>query len=804
MRRIFQFLARLAAAAVLLGVPALLIYLQFAGFSEKWRDEVGRALSGPGFIVKIGKLTFRPFEGIVAEDVDFHRRGAPVKQLARMDRLVVAPNLARLLQGEVVIDQLDLENASAAIPFADDGVEPDTIRLRGIRAVILSGNGQLTISHAECWLGDIHVTVSGHLLNPYVAAAVKRAPATPQHIEQRINVVRSVLKVLGRIRFSTPNPELAIELSGDLVKPESVSADTITLETGGVRFDDVRFDRVSLSASFVNRALRVASLRASTADASMLLAGGWSFADNSGHFDFNGDLDPMPLFSLTGHSDLADKVAFEHPPMIDASGDVKMDGKRLDLSVAGHVSTQGFRLKSLHARGLTAAFAWKNGQLYVQDAVLRSSTGTLRANVMSAPGLFKLSLDSDAVPNEFGEFFGPKERAIIDLLEFKDAPKLKVTLSGTRANLDALAGTGHIELGSSAMRGSWIDFAKSDIVIKDKAIIYQDLTIGKGKLRATGSFTYDFGRHEVRLNGVRSNINPPDVLMWVDPRIAATVAIYRFRAPPDVRADGIAHMEDPNQNDLHIEVSAPGGITYSLLNRDLLFGPTEATVLLKGQRVFAGVRKSSLYGGQVTVDANVSTDPADPTFSADVTAGRVDFPSLTKLYFGYAKSEGAMSGKYRFTADLKNPSAMRGSGSIRVEEGHVMSIPLFGPLSIVISTVIPGAGHESARLATMDFTIADQLIRTKNLEIQGSGFELFGDGDVGFPSGKLDLTVRINAKGIPGLVLFPVSKLFEYISNGTVSEPLWRPKIVPKEFFDVLGLGAKDEGKKPAAAGGTR
>ncbi len=164
-----------------------------------------------------------------------------------------------------------------------------------------------------------------------------------------------------------------------------------------------------------------------------------------------------------------------------------------------------------------------------------------------------------------------------------------------------------------------------------------------------------------------------------------------------------------------------------------------------------------------------------------------------------------MSGKYSFDADLKNAAAMRGHGSIRVEEGQVMAIPLFGPLSEIISTVIPGAGHESARLATMDFTIADQLIHTKNLEIQGAGFELFGDGSVGFPSGQLALTVRINAKGIPGLVLFPVSKLFEYISNGVVSEPQWRPKIVPKEFFDVLGLGGEpaskpSPGHRPAPA----
>src|SRR5690606_31624689 len=125
----------------------------------------------------------------------------------------------------------------------------------------------------------------------------------------------------------------------------------------------------------------------------------------------------------------------------------------------------------------------------------------------------------------------------------------------------------------------------------------------------------------------------------------------------------------------------------------------------------------------------------------------------------------------------------------------VLAIPLFGPLSEIISAVIPGAGHDSARLATADFTVANNRISTKNLDIEGEGYGKFGEGSVGVPKGELDVSIRINAKGIPGIVLFPVSKLFEYVSTGTMSDPQWRPKIVPKEFFDVLGMGGEGGGK---------
>jgi hypothetical protein len=791
MRRVFRFFSKLIAALFLLGVPALLVYLQFFGFSAEWRAEVAKALSGPGFKVEIGKLTFHPFEGVVAEEARLFRRDETGRQLALIDRVTVSPNLAQLLRGKVSIDKLDLENTSASIPFAEDGMQPDTIELRGIRAGILNANGQLTITEAECWLGDIHLTVQGHLLNPEIAN-VKRPPSSSADTAKRVEMLRAILRTLKRIHFQGANPELSVTLHGDLLHPEAFSADEITLTTGKVSFDGLRFDRVILNATFENRVLQVAGLRASGLDGNVLIAGEWNFAANSGRFDISGGLNWAPLLVLAGRKDLAKQIVFDQPPVLQASIAAAQGTKGLDISATGRVSTKGFRLKGVQSRSFEAAAAWKDGQLYVQDAVLVSSTGTVRADILMGPGLFRINLDSDAVPNEFMEFFGPKERKIIELLEFGEVPKLKISLDGTRPNLDALSGTGTIELGRTAMRGSWVDSGKADLVIKDRAILYKDLTIKKGKLRATGSFTYDFGRQEVRLDGVRSNINPPDVLMWVDPRIAATVAVYRFRSPPDVRADGVAHMKDPSQNNLHIELDAPGGLAYSLLKKDLVFGATKATVVVKGRDLVANVKKAALYNGEVSVDANVSLDPADPAFHVDATINRVDFPSLTQLYFGYAKSKGLLSGKYDFTSDLKNPAAMRGSGHVRVEEGHVMAIPLFGPLSLVLNKIIPGAGHEGARLATMDFRVSDGRIYTQNLDIEGSGFALFGDGNVAFPSGDLDMTVRINARGIPGIVLFAVSKLMEYVSTGTMSDPQWRPKIIPREFFDVLGMGGDD------------
>ena len=123
---------------------------------------------------------------------------------------------------------------------------------------------------------------------------------------------------------------------------------------------------------------------------------------------------------------------------------------------------------------------------------------------------------------------------------------------------------------------------------------------------------------------------------------------------------------------------------------------------------------------------------------------------------------------------------MIGKGSLKIEDGNVFAIPLLGPFSYILGTVIPGVVYNNARIATADFTVGNEKVSTKNIEIQGRGFSMYGDGSIQLLTGGLDMSMRINAQGIPGLVFFPVSKLLEYHSDGTISDPRWRPKIIPK------------------------
>jgi len=123
------------------------------------------------------------------------------------------------------------------------------------------------------------------------------------------------------------------------------------------------------------------------------------------------------------------------------------------------------------------------------------------------------------------------------------------------------------------------------------------------------------------------------------------------------------------------------------------------------------------------------------------------------------------------------------SGYIRIEEGSVLSVPFLRPLSLILNQVIPGIGYEPARKAYVAFQVENRKISTKNLQVAGPGFNLLGSGGVDFFTGKMDMTVRVNAHGVPGMVLLPVSKLLEFESNGTLSQPDWQLKRLKKPLI---------------------
>ena len=64
------------------------------------------------------------------------------------------------------------------------------------------------------------------------------------------------------------------------------------------------------------------------------------------------------------------------------------------------------------------------------------------------------------------------------------------------------------------------------------------------------------------------------------------------------------------------------------------------------------------------------------------------------------------------------------------------------------------------------------------------------DGKIDFLEDRIKFYAQAKFRGLPGIVLFPVSQILEYIGEGTVGDPKWRPR-----FFSIGS--EKGELRKP-------
>ena len=783
-RILVKTLIRLMLVILFFGIPAAIAWTSLFGIGFGLPERIEQALSMGPFETKVRRVSFDLLRGLVAEGVEVYSSKAEGKQILKVGSVALSPNLAALLSQKLVIDKVLLDDTGAQIPIRNKTGQMSTLAIEGVKARVVFFDNQLHITEFEAIVQGIRLRGSGVLKNPgqLDVEPPDREGKPPPEILTRL------VDLLNGLKFPGNKPTITLEFAADLADLSKLEIEPITLRSGPIVAKDWKVAGIEAEARYVDGGLFLDRLMIGDDLGSLRI---WaSLKDKQLTFEAVSTLGHAPFFGLLGKDKIPDGLVLSEPIQFSVQGSADFSQARPEVSAMGAFRLGSFIFRGVKAESLRADFAWKKDKVFLREAKLVVGGENANADVLMAPGDFRLKATSTIRPTSLAPAMDKIAKDLISKMEFQDAPWVQISLRGPSADFKHMQGRGSLKLGRTAMREVWVDKAESDLEVGSGAITYRNIVLTKDKGIGRGTFTYDFGGQQVRLENIVSTLDPVAVLMWIDPKIAEAVIPYKFRKPPSVKGAGVVHMKDLSKNKLLLSVEVPEGLDYELLGKTLRLGRTSANVDIIGAVVQARVKRSTLMGGTISVSADVSIDPKKPVFDAEVNVRKVDFAKLTKLYFNFDTSKGAVSGRYKFSAPTTQPEKMKGRGEIRVEEGNVFAIPILGPLSDIISKIIPGAGYQTARIATADFAITNEIITTKNLEIEGAGFSLFGSGDIFFMRDRMDMSVRINARGLPGLVLFPVSKLFEYVSTDSISNPEWRPKIIPR-------LTPQSSGQKP-------
>jgi AsmA-like C-terminal region len=767
---------RLVILAAILAIGGGGYYLAKRGFGREWRYRVVEELHKRGVEASIGRLTLDPFRGLVAKNVRIFDYKNRENTLALISEVSLDINYAALIHNEPFLNALDVRDAQIILPFRTGGKKNNRAQLTNLRAHIYFPPEQIYVSQAEGIFCGIRISATGQLIKR--ENYQPSPPISAEEWQKRLSFAQRLVNELQKFRFPAAPPSLQIKFSGDVADLEKARVEA-TLRGDRLQRDNYEMRNLSAVAEWTNQQLNVAHCEWSDDMGSFVGRANWNVEGNSASLQARSSLDLKAFLDSFELGEPLASIEFRAAPVLEVSGSVYFGPSRFRPDIIGHAALGPFTYKTVPFSDLTADFSWDGERVLVRDLRLRHQTGQLRADLFNAPADFRLNIESTVAPEAVRSLTPSELNEFLQQWEWQRPPAIRLAIRGQDHNPGNWKGDGTIILGRSRFRGTWMNSASTKIHFADGALTCEDLHVARNEGTATGSFTYDFKKHEVRVSNIKSSLNPAEVIFWIDPKIWKTVMPYKFRRPPSVTANGLYQFRGGKNTRLEIKIDGANGMDYVFLGKTLPFNRISGGLVLANDRLQITDLRGALLSGTLRGNADISLAKNDPRYHATLAVRDIDFPRLTGLYFSYyhyRTVRGQLSGTYNFHGLGTEPRKMNGTGRVAVTNGDVFAIPVFGPISEILNHIVPGTGYSIAHNASAKFTVRDGVIHSDDFNLSGQLFSVVGHGDIYFLDDKIDLDVHISAKG-PGVVLTPMYKLFEYKAEGSLKKPNWHPKV---------------------------
>lgn len=447
---------------------------------------------------------------------------------------------------------------------------------------------------------------------------------------------------------------------------------------------------------------------------------------------------------------------------------------------------------------------------------------------------------------------------IIGRFGFSEKSGIYVELEGegTEPGPAACQNHGRVELHHFSYRGTEFERASGDVEFTGNTHTYRNVELRRKEGRASAREVHcDDDVHSVRLTSVFSDMDPVALTGCFAPETAEAIARYRFDRHPKTELDGIIHRDAGAdlrvkfQSDgtghyplwgedyaIHKPVGdltfAGGALTYDI--RGTLFGESMAckgtadlkaesgnyTVDFRAGRFpyvifgkslpFENVRvtvaskagvagfgvQSSLLGGRFGLDGRVDDTRQAQRYSGEMRLDAISFNKFARIYSPKDATEGDVTGHLKFSGVLGDWRSLKGQGALVILNSNLYAVPILGPLTPLIGAVLPRPikGYNVAKEADCTFKVADGFVESEDIVALTTVFRLVSKGKVDFLEDRIQFEAKAKFRGLPGLVLFPVSEILEYVGEGSVGNPLWRPRYfsATKEKTEF-----RKEGEKP-------
>jgi hypothetical protein len=788
----------MAGFGLLVGAAAVLWWANHTGLPDSWRAGIEEAMSASGLHAEIASLRYLPLRGIEAGEIVIYSDSSRRRVIGRLDRLLLDIDRTKLSRGDFKIETLELSGARVTLAVDPDDPGSRTLEIDDARARMeFSGLRRLEISSASGTVGGLRLEARG-LFDLYRPGVTGTAEDMERARAERRRILLGIIQALDTFDLeATAPPRLSIDARGDLELPNSLRAD-LNLRAADLRSREMDIRRLEVDGEVRGRTLMLHQIAIDTPGGGLNGKLEYELDDFRGRFELHSDAD-LPALVAQLDLPLPDRLpTLAAPPVINAHGDFHRDPEGWCFRVIGDTALTGPRFAQLGCDRLTTRFSWDGDRLLLEDLHLEDGEHRLDGRAFLTPGMLRYQFLTD-LPVSFWQRAMTIEPLAGILKDFSagDEAITRVEARGMANLEDPLDWWFKGSAAASGLSFRGVPTVRAKVSM-DLCNAYLDFTAGEAefdyrdyRLRRrhggpdTGTVTVDRIRYDaptrtIGIAKLRGTVWPAPVVRTFAADIADQLEAYRFHRPPTLAADGTIGIESglPKQ-DFSVRFSSDSAASYEFLEKDLQLAQPRGRVRVLPDRVEIKDLDTGLFDGQIRADfvSHLGGDRQHLEGELDWTVLRL--PEIARTYGFKTEPKGTITGRIDFSLLGTEVGGLDGHGHLALEEGELFDVPIFGPLSPLIAAVLGKrkAGFQEATDAFFSFAVEGGVLSTTDFLTTTPSLVFTGDGRADLPQESLDMTVRMNARGLFGVITLPLRPfygLFQFRGRGPIDAPEWK------------------------------
>ncbi len=787
--RSFAFLIVVTAVTAGVGV---LWWANRTGLPASWRAAIEREIQKKGAFVTIGALSYHPLKGVVASNVRVFSDATHLQLVSQLERVVLAFDKTKLARGIVDLTKLELKDAALTLPVDPRDADSETIVITGVHGTLfMPGGRRFEIRNAYGRIAGFDVNLDARI----IGFQQETPPPNDESADRtRRQLITRIIRQLKEWHFDPLSPpHLRISLEGDVNDSKSLIA-KFSLRAKGVEKNDHLLKEVSAEAEAVGDLLTVTSLTAEDARGSLRGRADYDIGDRNGRFDLRSSLEIPPLLKEWLGLPPVRNVAIEGKQFLEAEGEYHLDeNNALRMQMTGRAHCASVLLRGVRFDTVESAFSWKDGDLFLRDLRLSRPDGEARGKAMIQWPLVRLALHCTLPAMVYQPFFTgqPLELVINDFTMRKDA-SYNVDIEGgfDASDPTSWAYTGGGTVKNVNYKGVPVNSAECRFSLSHQELDFFDGTVvfnyQNYPLReAFGGPKQGTAKiHRIRYDAPSKTVDVEDVtgVIWAAPLVrlfapivADSLEIYRFHQPPELKGAGVVDVTPQGRTSLDVSFVSNGPADYRFLGKNITLSQPVGKVAIRGDRVTVEPLRLEAFGGPLAGRIDYL---GKGRLEGELSWTKLSIPALGSTYDLQMKGGGQVTGRLAFSLLEGQVETMTGEGLLALENTELFEVPIFGPLSTLVSGVLGDRriGFEPAKSAFCNFKIKDGILNTRDFSTGTNSLVFVGDGMVNLKERTMDMTIRMNARGLLGLITLPLRPfygMFQFRGTGPLKATRW-------------------------------